>query len=369
MMKCVPLVFLCVVSSSAASLLNTQWNNFKTKHNKVYSTPAEEALRKQIFAQNLVKIEEHNSRGLTWTEEVNKFTDLTKEEFKTLYASGRTPTRGPRASTNYQDIQDVVSALPDEVDWRTEGVITKVRDQGFCGSCWAFASSSVMASYAVINNRSHELLEISPQHLVSCVPNPLKCGGTGGCQGSIEALAFTYASLFGVVTEDDYPYASQWGENDDHCDFDAKTMDAAVMTMGWQSLPHNDAAAVMEHLANVGPLSTSVAASSWSSYGGGVFDGCDYDSDMVSNHAVMLVGYGVDETLGDYWLIKNSWGDSWGENGYIRLRRQETPQCAIDYSPLDGSGCVDGGVESVVVCGTCAVVSENSYPKGTTFMY
>merc|ERR1712203_1267991 len=138
------------------------------------------------------------------------------------------------------------------------------------GSCWAFASSSVLGSYAKINDMTHDLIELSPQHLVSCVPNPLKCGGTGGCMGSIEPLAYTYASLFGIVTEDDYPYASGSGGNDDVCEFDATTTDAAVMTMGFETLPH--------------------------------------------------------------------------------------------------SGCVDGGVESVEVCGTCAVVSDNSYPLGTTFM-
>merc|ERR1711997_436611 len=103
-----------------------------------------------------------------------------------------------------------------------------------------------------------------------------------------------------------------------------------VMTMGFETLPHNDAAALMNHLATKGPLSASVAASDWSSYRGGVFDGCDYNGNMVVNHAVTLVGYGTDPSEGD-----------------IRLRRQATPQCAIDSSPLDGSGCVDGGVESV----------------------
>merc|ERR1719278_491539 len=99
-----------------------------------------------------------------------------------------------------------------------------------------------MGSYAKINNMTHDLVELSPQHLVSCVPNPLKCGGTGGCMGSIEPLAYTYASLFGIVTEDDYPYASGSGGNDDVCEFDATTTDSMVMTMGFETLPHNDAA-------------------------------------------------------------------------------------------------------------------------------
>ena len=125
-----------------------------------------------------------------------------------------------------------------------------------------------------------------------------------------------------------------------------------------------------------GPLSASVAASDWGLYYGGVFDGCDYESDIVVNHAVLLVGYGTDATDGDYWLIKNSWGTSWGDimsdspdnSGYIKLRRRSEPMCGTDFSPLDGSGCVDSGVDSVHVCGTCAVLSDNSYPIGTQFL-
>ena len=104
-----------------------------------------------------------------------------------------------------------------------------------------------------------------------------------------------------------------------------------------------------------------------------MFDGCDYNSDIVVNHAVLLVGYGTDATDGDYWLIKNSWGTGWGDvfsdgdEGYIKLKRRSEPMCGTDYSPLDGSGCVDGGVDEVHVCGTCAVLSDNSYPIGTYF--
>ena len=102
----------------------------------------------------------------------------------------------------------------------------------------------------------------------------------------------------------------------------------------------------------------------------GVFDGCDYDQDIVVNHAVLLVGYGSDAAEGDYWLIKNSWGTGWGDDqnrGYIKLKRNSEAQCGTDHHPLDGSGCVNGGVESVHVCGTCAVLSDNSYPLGVHF--
>ena len=119
-------------------------------------------------------------------------------------------------------------------------------------------------------------------------------------------------------------------------------------------------------------MATSVAASEWGLYFGGVFDGCDYDENIIVNHAVLLVGYGTDPDNGDYWLLKNSWGDMYGDvftedAGYIKLRRRSEPMCGTNSSPLDGSGCQDGGVESVTVCGTCGVLSDNNYPIGVHY--
>ena len=192
------------------------------------------------------------------------------------YASGRLNSMSLAPSKLVNDLPKrniKLEDLPAEVDWRQQGVITSVRDQGMCGSCWAFAAASAMASYAKINDMDHDLLELSPQHLVrslspaqsnkyfqlqfSCAPNPLKCGGTGGCMGSVCPLAYTYASLFGVVTEEEYPYTSgePWGAGDDEiCQFDARQTDVSVMTMGWETLPHNDMLAVMDHLANKGTM-------------------------------------------------------------------------------------------------------------------
>ena len=107
----------------------------------------------------------------------------------------------------------------------------------------------------------------------SCAPNPLKCGGTGGCYGSVESLAYTYASLFGLVTEEEYPYENYWGaDNETVCTFNGTETDVSVMTMGWETLPHNDMLAMMDHLANKGPLSVGVDASNWQLYTGGMFE-------------------------------------------------------------------------------------------------
>merc|ERR1712066_1029894 len=238
-----------------------EFAKFKVEHGKSYASLAEEELRFGHFKDNLAKIEKHNSEGHSWRLGVTKFADLSKEEFVKTYASGRLNAQGLRPSVpaRTEERREIrLEDLPAEVDWRKQGVITSVRDQGMCGSCWAFASASAMASYAKISDMSNELLELSPQQLVSCAPNPLQCGGSGGCQGSIEPLAFSYVSLFGAITESDYPYESGHGSNDDICKFDARTTEASVMVMGWETLPHNDMLALMDHLANKGPLSASV---------------------------------------------------------------------------------------------------------------
>jgi len=129
-------------------------------------------------------------------------------------------------------------------------------------------------------------------------------------------------------------------------------------------LPENNATAVMAALANVGPLAINVDASSWHDYESGVFDGCDYDK-MDLDHVVVLVGYGTDDELGDYWIVRNSWSPTYGEAGYIRIKRDpldDTP-CGIDESPEDGTGCK--GADTQYPCGMCGVVFDVSYPTGT----
>merc|ERR1712004_510994 len=156
-------VFACIAAASATTLLQAQWSKFKADHGKVYTSSAEEALRMSIFAQNVAKIEAQNRAGQSWKSGINQFTDLTKEEFVSTYASGKIASRAPRQTVNYENHQAKIADLPESVDWRDQGVVTMVRNQGACGS------------FAKINNMTHDLIELSPQHLVSCVPNPLKC--------------------------------------------------------------------------------------------------------------------------------------------------------------------------------------------------
>merc|ERR1719370_907194 len=314
------LILSTLLAVSLASSLRydeVRFAQFKEQFGKQYHTRSEHQRRFNIFSENLKKYEEHNKSGASWTMGVNQFSDLTEAEFDTFHMGGykKTPVMSP--TMEGLSVKEP-RTCPPSVDWREKGAVIPVKDQGSCGSCWAFCTTEMIESYAAIS--SNNLPVLSAQQVTSCTPNTLSCGGTGGCMGSIPQLGYTYLQLFGHVTEDDWPYTSGSGATGD-CEYDYNGMPPAVGLTGYNTLTPNDQDAVMTHLAEVGPLAVAGYASGWGGYGGGIYEGCSYDSNIALNHAVQLVGYGTDESLGDYWIVRNSWGDRWGEDGYIRLRR------------------------------------------------
>lgn len=361
---------LVVISLTQGSIdyhAKIKFDDFMRTFKKHYPSRQEYLKRLTIFSENLRAIEEHNSSpGISWKKGINKFTDLTDDEFRSIYASGYINTvkynsvQGGRATEKDYDVD-----LPASVDWREKGVVTDVKNQGFCGSCWAFTTVEMLESYLKLEEEG-ELKELSAQQVTSCVPNPLNCGGGGGCGGSVPILGFTYAQLFGVVEEHEYPYTSGTTTVTGDCLYDAYKTNSSVFARGYETLPHNDLKAVMQHIATVGPLAVSVAASPWGSYSSGVFDSCDYNGNIVINHAVQLVGYGTDEEHGDYWLVRNSWGRSWGENGYIRLKRESTEVCGLNSTPEFGTQCIGDGNDVQKVCGMCGILFDTAYPIGTS---
>merc|ERR1712029_915778 len=161
----------------------------------------------------------------------------------------------PKPGTVFADVKDVkVEDLPDSVDWREMGAISAVKDQGYCGSCWAFATAETIESYLQIESGNSAVEELSAQHITSCTPNELSCGGTGGCQGSIPQLGFVYTQLFGLTKEEDYPYTSGNLGITGNCKYSPNSMDTLATVRGYETLPRNNMEAVMNHLANVGPL-------------------------------------------------------------------------------------------------------------------
>jgi len=233
-----------------------------------------------------------------------------------------------------------------------------VKDQGHCGSCWAFASTATIESH--VAKASGLLFDLSVQQIAMCTQNPNSCGGTGGCNGATSELAFDYASSSeGLFEEYQYSYQSYYG-NDYACALPTGTHPVAAIN-GFVKLPENNYTALMNAIAKVGPVAISVDASNWSAYKGGIFNGCDQASPDI-DHGVVLVGYGEEQGQ-KYWLVRNSWSPTWGEKGYIRLARADSEEelCGVDTTPLDGTAC-DGDTTPVKVCGTCGILFDGSFP-------
>lgn len=357
----------CRAPSASAALFSSipdykgyTFERFESEYAKKYSSPASREGHKRTFYQNLAKIEAHNAgtRGGLHGHflKINAYADLSEDVIVKKF-TGRSRRiaagRRLRSAVQYESrLGD--GALPASVDWRNSGAVTAVKDQGSCGSCWAHSAVESIESAFYLATK--KLTVLSPQHMLECTPNPRHCGGTGGCEGATAELGFEWAKS-GIATVESVPYKGQ----DATC---PTNVPLAVKVGGWVKLPENNASALIEAVATVGPISVSVDASSWSFYGGGVFSGCN-QNDPVINHAVQLVGYGTDESGNDYWLVRNSWSAGWGENGYIRLLRPKTEQCAMDTKPGDGSAC-EGETDPIKVCGTCGVLSDSSYPTGVT---
>lgn len=227
--------------------------------------------------------------------------------------------------------------------------------QGGCGSCWAFSTTAVLESHAALNSK--KLLVLAPQQLVDCAPNPDQCGGTGGCNGSTQELGFNYTSTAGLTTEQNYPYEGVTNS----CNTAAASK-PAVGNAGYIQLGANNYTQLMTAVANLGPIAISVAADAFMFYSGGIFS---QDCGWIVDHAVVADGYGVENGQG-FWLVRNSWGSSWGEAGYIRIARELNAadvKCGTDTNPSNGDGCA-GGPSSIPVCGECAIYSDSSYPTG-----
>jgi len=361
------LISVCLVAAVVGGSANPRnellFAKFMAEHEKTYSTRSEHLYRLEVFTQNLEKMNAHNKAGHSYKMGINAFSDLTDEEFKERHLSGYKGFAGQLPTESRAAVRSS-KALPDSVDWRDYGAVSAVKNQGMCGSCWAFATTEIIESYAAISANLTLPPNLSTQQVTSCSPNTLNCGGTGGCYGSIPQLGYTYVQLFGHVTEEDYPYKSGHSGSTGSCNYDVVDTPPIVGLTGYDTMS-NDQDAVMEHLANVGPLAVAVDASAFGRYSSGVFAGCDFNSNIGLNHAVVLVGYGTDETHGDYWIVRNSWGSSWGEHGYIRMQRQATAQCGVNSTPMDGTACVGGpGNDEQTVCGQCGILFDVSWPLG-----
>jgi len=340
------------------------FEQYEAENGKTYA-PEERAMRRQLFEKELDVVLSHNALDKSWTLGINQFSDRTDEEKQALNGYHRgMGYQQVAAQKNVHRQHAPVETLPSTVDWRNTrpSIISPVKNQGICGSCWTFATSETVESHHALKYPG-KLQALSEQQIASCPfnTNPKNCGGTGGCGGGTAEVGF--ASIIkagGLASEWLYPYTSIGGTN-----YDCETSALAKMPKhanitDFKKLPSNEYAPLMSAVANLGPIAISVDASTWHNYESGVYDGCDQTKPVI-DHAVQLVGYGTDAQHGPYWLIRNSWSPFWGDNGYLRIRRNPEVQCGIDPNPLIGTGC-EGGLSSVKVCGTCGILFDSSFP-------
>lgn len=358
--------------TSAAAQLAEDYAAFRRQHRHGQSSshdPVSYATRMSLFQARSAEVAAHNAQpGISWKRGVNKFADHTEAELRGMLGYRRVgrwwERQTPSRAGSFLEVRPAKRAVADSMDWRMRLNSSKsfFRDQGACGSCWAVAAVGALEMHAeALRGPTRPL---SFEELVDCVPNPKHCGGDGGCKGATAEMAFEYVQQHGLALADDYKGYASGG--DGKCKSASRDKQSAVVE-DWVRLPENNLEHLLDAVSAKGPVVVSVDASGWQGYESGVFDGCDKDATV--NHAVVVVGYGTDHELNkDYWLIRNSWGEGWGEEGHIRLQRHRADKgdagyCGTDREPQQGVGC-QGGPSELPVCGMCGVLSDSSYPKG-----
>jgi len=305
----------------------TGWKQFlslesaKQRHN-MYTTKAEHDIRFEVFKDNMEKIKEHNMKGHSWSMGITQFSDMTKKEFKNYTACGSLEHKPAKTMFTAPRNWNKTEA---SVDWVSEGAVTPIKNQMGCGSCWAFSTTgAVEGRYFVAKGKLNSLSE---QDLVDCSKQ------NNGCNGGLMDYAFEYVEEnHGLCKEDDYPYAGKqhWRCKDNGC-----TKYDSISS--YQDVPTSTKA--LEFACMGGPVSVAIEAdeTSFQHYAGGVLTS---ECGSSLDHGVLLVGYGTDGS-DDYWKVKNSWGEDWGESGYFRLCRN----------------CHANGGN-----GQCGILSKASYP-------
>jgi len=318
LLLCFALVVVLAQAHATTLSLHAQFAGFKHSHSKQYTDAFEESYRKGIFAANIAKINQHNeefARGeATWKMAVNHLADLTHDEFMEMNKM-MIPDM-PKAQGNYKMEAE---SMAGDVDWRDSGYVSDVKDQGQCGSCWAFGA--IASLEAAHYEKNGALVQMSEQQLVDCDTR------NSGCNGGWYDTAWKYIQgEGGVETTRDYPYAGR----DNTCK--AGNNDFIATVSGCYGGPNffcdnhglvGDEAELKKML-NDRPIAVAVDATPFQFYSSGVLDCRSFHS---LNHAVFAVGY----SGSDYWIIKNSWGASWGESGYVKIGMGGNPCGVADY--------------------------------------
>jgi len=304
------------------------FNAWKAAHGKSYGSTDAEASALAAWLSNDAIIRSHNAKNLSWTLGHNEWSDMTWEQFSTTIMSELFLNRNPKNArrVHLKDTEHAL-ALPKAVDWVKQGAVTPVKNQRHCGSCWAFSTTGAVEGALAI--ATGKLVSLSEEELVQCDTN-----GDHGCKGGLMDNAFEWiAEGNPLCTESTYPYTSGAGLTGT-C---KKACNGEVSLTSHKDVPSGDEEALRAAVAKQ-PVSVAIEAdkSAFQLYQSGVIDSASCGKEL--DHGVLVVGYGTDTATGkDYWKIKNSWGGTWGEDGFVRV------------------------VQGKNMCG---IASQASYPKG-----
>jgi len=303
------------------SSLDDAWTLFKQTYEKDYSSNDEQN-RRAIWESNVAKIRSHNleaDMGVhTYTLGMNAYGDMSHEEF-VKQMNGFKMTEDRESGDRHTFIPPSNLELPASVDWRKEGYVTDIKDQGQCGSCWAFSATGSLEGQWF--KKHSALISLSEQNLVDCSSKQ----GNMGCNGGLMDYAFQYIKVnMGIDTEASYPYHAR----DQKCAFDKKNVGAN--DSGFTDIKAQSEADLQAAIATVGPISVAIDANhaSFQLYKSGVYNEAACSSTQL-DHGVLAVGYDTTSDKKDYYIVKNSWGKSWGNQGYIWMSRNKKNQCGI----------------------------------------
>jgi len=286
--------------SAVAAVSDDTWEAWKQEYGRVYNGNEEDAFRRSVFEARMVEAAELQKQNPLAEFGATKYSDWTKEEIKeslTNYVPSNVTSYPP------MDLSSLPTDVAASVDW-TGKYTTSVKDQGQCGSCWAFSAVEQVES-DIMREHGNKLV-LSTQELVDCTGSG---GKRNGCQGGYTSAAYqVIEQLGGIESESSYRYTARNG----NCQFSRSKVAATVSS--YKSVGRGSESSMQSYVSSTGPLSVCVDANSWNSYRGGVMTSCGNSVD----HCVQIVGYGTSGST-SYWKVRNSWGGNWGESGHVRV--------------------------------------------------